>query len=98
MTDVSGASLLVESIGYVGSAGAASMWVPQVVRAIRHRHDHGVLRGLSLEGYALAIVFNALLVAYSVLTSAHPAVVAGIVNLVCAFVIVSFVLPARRRR
>jgi hypothetical protein len=98
MARVAGASLLIEAIGYVGAAGAASMWMPQMVRAIRNRRDHDALHGLSLGGYAVAIVFNALLIAYSATTAARPALVAGIVNLVCAFVIVAFVLPSRLRR
>lgn len=88
---------VVEAVGYVGSAGAASMWVPQAVRALRHRAAGDELSGLSLGGYSVAIAFNALLIAYAVLSHAAPVLVAGCVNLVCAAVIVVTLTRPRPR-
>lgn len=65
------------------------MWVPQAVRALRHRAAGDELTGLSRGGYSVAIVFNALLIAYALTSSATPVLVAGCVNLVCAAVIVT---------
>lgn len=88
---------MIEAIGYVGSAGAATMWLPQTARAIQHRHDAATLAGLSLRAYLTAVVFNALLLAYGLAMHAHPVTLAGAVNLVCATVIVS-VLARRGSR
>ncbi len=79
---------MLEAIGYVGSAGAATMWMPQVARAWRHRHDSDVLGGISFSAYGVAIVFNALLITYGATTDAAPVVLAGSVNLACALAIV----------
>lgn len=79
---------MIEAIGYVGSAGAAAMWVPQAVHAVRHRHDGAAIAGISVASYSLAVVFNALLLAYGLGTHATPVVVAGVVNLLCSAVIV----------
>ena len=88
---------MIEVVGYVGSAGAATMWLPQAARAIRHRRDEVRLASLSLTTYAVALVFNALLLTYGLVHHAPPVVVAGMVNLVCAVVIVT-ILSARRNR
>ena len=86
---------MLEAIGYIGSAGAATMWIPQAVRAWRHRHDPHALQGISGSAYAVALVFNVLLLTYGITTDAPPVVVAAAVNLVCAFAIVSIVRMAR---
>lgn len=88
---------MIEVVGYVGSAGAATMWLPQAARAVRHRHDDERLASLSLATYAVALVFNSLLLTYGLVHDARPVVVAGVVNLGCAAVIVT-VLGARRVR
>lgn len=74
------------------------MWVPQAVRAVRHRHQLDVLAGISLVSFTTAIVFNALLLSYGWVSDALPVVLAGAVNLACATVIVAVVLWARRSR
>lgn len=78
----------IEAIGFVGSAGAAVMWVPQALRVLRLRRTGMTLQGVSPAAYAVAIVFNALLVWYGLTERAVPVVVAGTVNLLCAAVIV----------
>ncbi len=80
---------MLEAIGYVGSAGAATMWLPQAARAWRHRRDADKLGGLSFTAYGVAIIFNALLLTYGVTTDAPPVIVAACVNLLCALVIVA---------
>ena len=87
---------MIEAVGYVGSAGAATMWVPQAVKAVRHRADPDTLSAISLATYAVAMVFNVLLIAYGASRDATPVVVAGVVNLVCATVIVAVLVGARR--
>jgi uncharacterized protein with PQ loop repeat len=87
---------VIEVIGYVGSAGAAVMWLPQVVRAVRHRHDVDMLAGISALAYLTAVLFNALLLSYGWLSHAAPVVLAGAVNLGCALVIVLLLTRARR--
>jgi uncharacterized protein with PQ loop repeat len=87
---------MIEAIGYVGSAGAACMWMPQAYRAIRLRHDPAALAALSTTAYATAIVFNALLLTYGVLSSAVPVALAGAINLGCATVILSVLVSVRR--
>ncbi|HWI42151.1 MAG TPA: hypothetical protein VNS81_00925 [Nocardioides sp.] len=86
---------MIEVIGYVGSAGAAAMWVPQAARAVRHRHDPSAIAGISVASYVLAVGFNALLLAYGLTTHATPVAVAGVVNLVCSAVIVLVATAAR---
>ncbi|MFT4262927.1 MAG: hypothetical protein QM572_06080 [Nocardioides sp.] len=88
---------MIEAVGYVGSAGAATMWIPQALRAWRARHEAAALAGISLTAYAIAVVFNVLLVTYGATTEAPPVVLAGAVNLVCATAIVAVVLGARQR-
>jgi hypothetical protein len=88
---------MIQAVGYLGSAGAAVMWIPQAARAVRGRHDAATLAALSLVAYLTAIVFNALLLAYGVSTSARPVELAGSVNLTCATTIVAVLLVARRR-
>ncbi len=89
---------MIEAVGYVGSAGAATMWVPQAVRAVRHRADPEALAALSLSTYLVALAFNVLLLTYGAVEHARPVIVAGAVNLVCAAVIVTAVASGRRRR
>jgi uncharacterized protein with PQ loop repeat len=88
---------VIQAVGYLGSAGAALMWVPQAFRAVRHRRDPSTLAGISLVAYLVAMAFNALLLTYGVLSDAGPVQLAGCLNFVCAGVIVSVVLRARRR-
>ncbi|RZA11075.1 MAG: hypothetical protein EOP93_23980 [Lysobacteraceae bacterium] len=87
---------MITIIGYVGAAGAATMWLPQAARAIRHRHHAAALASISLSTYSMAVLFNALLLAYGVLRDAQPVVVAGAVNLACALVIVTVLAACRR--
>jgi hypothetical protein len=87
---------VIQIVGYLGSAGAAVMWLPQTIRAVRHRRHAALLAGISPGAYIGAIVFNALLLTYGLVSSAGPVVVAGAVNLACAAVIVSVLLAARR--
>lgn len=87
---------MIEAVGYVGTAGAATMWVPQAVRAVRHRADPEALGALSRGTYLVAIVFNVLLITYGSSMHARPVVLAGVVNLVCAAVIVGAVTLGRR--
>lgn len=86
----------IEAIGYVGSAGAAVMWVPQAVRVLRLRRAGLPLQGVSPAAYAVAIVFNALLAWYGATEHAVPVVCAGAINLVCASVIVAALALPRR--
>lgn len=72
------------------------MWLPQTIRAFRLRHSEAALEGLSLSAYAVAVLFNALLLAYGTLEHARPVQVAGALNLACATVIVG--LLSRRLR
>lgn len=88
---------MIEAIGYVGSAGAATMWVPQAVQAVRHRRDPAALEALSLLSYGVAMVFNVLLATYGSLEHARPVILAGVVNLLCSTVIVTVLVTARRR-
>ncbi|HWJ81168.1 MAG TPA: hypothetical protein VNS55_02925 [Nocardioides sp.] len=87
---------MIEAVGYVGSAGAALMWMPQAARALRHRRQAARLAGISASAYLWAIAFNALLLGYGLLGHAAPVVLAGSVNLACASLIVAVVLVARR--
>lgn len=87
---------MIQVVGYLGSLGAAVMWIPQTHRAVRSRRDLATLAGISLTAYAVAAVFNALLFAYGLVSDAGPVVVAGAVNLVCATVIVSILVTSRR--
>jgi uncharacterized protein with PQ loop repeat len=88
---------VIQTIGYLGSAGAAVMWVPQAVRAVRARHDAAVLAALSPAAYLVAIAFNALLLVYGLSVAARPVEVAGAVNLLCAGTIVAVLVSARMR-
>lgn len=88
---------MIQAVGYLGSLGAAVMWMPQVRRVIRFRSNPDALRGVSLGTYLVAIGFNILLATYGVLNRAEPVVVAGVVNLGCAVVIVTVLARARRR-
>jgi uncharacterized protein with PQ loop repeat len=87
---------VIQVVGYLGSLGAAVMWIPQTHRAVRNRRDLTRLAGISLTAYVVAAVFNALLLAYGLLSDAGPVVVAGAVNLVCATAIVAVLVGARR--
>lgn len=87
---------VIEAVGYVGSAGAAMMWMPQAARALRNRRHAAGLDGISAAAYVWAIAFNALLLSYGLLGRAAPVVVAGAINLGCATVIAVVVLLARR--
>jgi uncharacterized protein with PQ loop repeat len=87
---------VIEVIGYVGSAGAAVMWLPQVVRALRNRNDVDALAGISALAYLTAVLFNGLLLSYGVVSHAAPVMVAGAVNLTCALLIVALLVRARR--
>ncbi|WP_300677958.1 hypothetical protein [Nocardioides sp.] len=89
---------MLEAIGYVGSAGAATMWIPQAARAWQHRRDQHALGGISASAYAVAIVFNALLLTYGITTDAPPVIVAAVVNLLCACTIVTIIRVASRQR
>jgi len=86
----------IEAVGFVGSAGAAVMWIPQAVRVLRLRRSGAVLQGVSPAAYAVAMVFNALLALYGYEERAVPVEVAGAVNLVCATVIIGAILLPRR--
>jgi len=88
---------VIQAVGYVGSLGAAVMWMPQVGRVVRFRHSAAALRGVSLGTYLVAIAFNALLLTYGLLNRAAPVTVAGTINLGCAVVIVAVLLRVRRR-
>ena len=87
---------MIELIGYAASAGAVSMWLPQAWRVLRLRHSRSALAGISLPGYAIAIVFNALLLTYGVGTSSAPVALAGGVNLILSALIVATVRQAQR--
>lgn len=88
---------MIEAVGYLGSAGAAVMWLPQTARALRGRHDAAALSALSPVAYLTAIVFNALLLGYGLSTQARPVELAGAVNLTCATTIVAVLAASRRR-
>ena len=88
---------MIQTIGYLGSAGAAVMWVPQAVRAVRCRHDAAALAALSPTAYLTAVAFNTLLLVYGLSVSARPVELAGAVNLACAATIVAVLASARRR-
>lgn len=87
---------MIEAIGYVGSAGAATMWLPQAFRAVRHRADPEALAALSRTTYTVAIVFNILLTTYGSVEHARPVMLAGVVNLVCASVILWAIVTGTR--
>jgi uncharacterized protein with PQ loop repeat len=88
---------VIQTVGYLGSAGAAIMWVPQAFRAVRHRRDAAMLAGISTVAYVVAMAFNALLFTYGLLSDAGPVELAGCLNFLCAGVIVSVVVLSRRR-
>lgn len=88
----------IDAVGFVGSAGAAVMWVPQALRVLRLRRSGLPLQGVSPAAYAVAVVFNVLLAWYGLTEHAVPVVVAGTVNLVCAAVIVGAIALPRARR
>lgn len=87
---------MIQLVGYVGSAGAALMWLPQAQRALRGRENPAALAAISPASYLLAAVFNAMLAAYGSLEHAIPVVVAGCVNLCCALTILAAVSASRR--
>lgn len=89
---------VIDAVGYLASLGAACMWLPQTIRAFRLRHSAAALEGLSLSAYAVAVVFNALLLTYGTLEHARPVQVAGTLNLLCAAVIVGLLLARRPAR
>lgn len=86
---------MLEAIGYIGSAGAATMWIPQAARAWKHRNDPAALAGISLSAYAVAVLFNLLLLTYGIVSEANPVIVAGVVNLICALAIVTLIRVKR---
>jgi hypothetical protein len=86
---------VVGVVGYLASAGAISMWVPQAWRVHRHRHDPAVLAGVSVLAFVTAVVFNGLLLAYGVGSDSVPVALSGGVNLVMSAFIVAVV--SRRR-
>jgi hypothetical protein len=45
---------VIEIIGYLASAGAMAMWLPQVLRAVRFRRNAHALTGISRLAYSLA--------------------------------------------
>ncbi len=87
---------MVEAIGYLGSIGAALMWLPQATRAVRHRHDRTALAGISPAAYLTAVLFNVLLLAYGLASDAGPVALAGCINVVCAAVIIAVLTWSRR--
>ena len=87
---------MIEAIGYVGSVGAALMWLPQASRALAARHDRSAIAGISPSSYLVAIVFNVLLATYGALEHAIPVVVAGSVNFCCAIAIMTAIASSRR--
>ena len=87
---------MIELLGYLASAGAVSMWLPQAWRVLRLRHSQSALAGISLTGYSIAVVFNALLLAYGLGTHSIPVALAGGVNLVLTALIVTTVGLARQ--
>ena len=87
---------MIEVVGYVGSAGAALMWLPQASRALAGRRDPAAVAGISPASYLLAMLFNALLTAYGALEHATPVVVAGCVNFCCAIAILTAISLSRR--
>lgn len=86
---------MIDVVGYLASVGAACMWLPQTIRAFRLRHSAAALEGLSLSAYAVAVLFNALLLAYGTLEHARPVQVAGALNLACAAAIVGLLVTRR---
>jgi uncharacterized protein with PQ loop repeat len=86
---------VIELVGYLASLGAIAMWLPQVVRTLRHRHDRAYLHAISLGGFGMGIAFNALLIVYGTMTHAIPVIAAGGVNIVCSMLIVGLKVQAR---
>ena len=85
---------MIEFVGYLASAGAIAMWLPQVARAFLNRTNPSYLHAISASAYSVAIAFNALLIAYGTLVGSVPVVCAGAVNLVCAAVIIGLKVSA----
>jgi hypothetical protein len=85
---------VTELVGYLASAGAIAMWLPQVTRAFLNRTNPAYIHAISTSAYSLAIAFNALLITYGTFTHSIPAVCAGAVNLVCAAVIIGLKVSA----
>jgi hypothetical protein len=79
---------VIEFVGYLASAGAIAMWLPQVTRAYLNRTNPAYTHAISASAYSVAIAFNALLIVYGTMSNSIPAVCAGAVNLVCAALIV----------
>jgi hypothetical protein len=88
---------VVSLVGYLAGLGAVSMWVPQAWRVHTHRGDAAVLAGVSVTAYAVAVVFNALLLAYGIGTTSAPVSLSGAVNLVLSLFIATVVARGRRR-
>ncbi|HEY3737834.1 MAG TPA: hypothetical protein VGL26_10365 [Jatrophihabitans sp.] len=80
---------MIEFVGYLASAGAIAMWLPQVVRTLRNRNDTAHLQAISLGAYGVGVVFNGLLISYGALTGSVPVIAAGCVNVICSLLIVS---------
>ena len=87
---------MIELVGYVGSVGAALMWLPQASRAVAGRRDPTAVAGISPTSFLLAMLFNALLASYGTLEHATPVVVAGCVNFCCAVAIMTSIAASRR--
>lgn len=85
---------MIEFVGYLASAGAIAMWLPQVLRSVKHRHDPAYLHAISLGAYGVGVVFNGLLISYGALTHSVPVMAAGSVNVVCSVLIVGLKVTA----
>jgi uncharacterized protein with PQ loop repeat len=81
-------------VGYLAALGAIAMWLPQVARALRNRTNPAYLEAISTSTYAVGLAFNALLIAYGVLSDSIPAIAAGIVNIACSATIITLKVRA----
>ena len=86
---------MIELIGFLASIGAVSMWLPQALRAYRHRHDAATLAGLSIVAFSTAVVFNGLLLVYGIGTDSAPIALSGGANFVMSALIVGIVARGR---
>jgi hypothetical protein len=73
------------------------MWLPQGWRVIHHRHDDGVLAGVSVVAFGNGLLFNALLLVYGIGTRGIPVVAAACINLLMSSLIVIVVSRSRTR-